>query len=112
MSQRLMYSPILVRMHCSSSTSKPPFKSGSGIRRYNKKWDKTFPQLEFDENLQGAFCKLCKKGGRSLQRTGGAWITKPFTNWKKVTQKMKSHSNYQPTSKCWKAAKITKMEGD
>ena len=33
-----------------------------------------------------------QKGGRSLQRTGGAWITKPFTNWKKTTQKMKSHS--------------------
>ncbi len=33
-----------------------------------------------------------QKGGRSLQRTGGAWITKPFTNWKKATQKMKSHS--------------------
>ncbi len=33
-----------------------------------------------------------KKGGRSLQRTGGAWITRPFTNWKKVIQKMKSHS--------------------
>ena len=26
---------------------------------------------EFDENLQGTFCKLCKKGGKSLQRTGG-----------------------------------------
>ena len=46
----------------------------------------------FDENLQGAFCKLYKMGGRSLQRTGGAWITKPFINWKKVTQKIKSHS--------------------
>ena len=31
-------------------------------------------------------------GGRSLQSTGGTWITKPFTNWKKATQKMKSHS--------------------
>ena len=39
----------------SSSTSKPPSKLGSGIRKYNKKWDKTFPWLEFDENLQGAF---------------------------------------------------------
>ena len=39
-----------------------------------------------------AFWKLCQKGGRSLQRTGGAWITKPFTNWKKVTPKMKPHS--------------------
>ena len=75
-----------------------------------------------------------KKGGRSLQRTSGAWITKPFTNWKKVTQKMKSHSKremhllscqldmkadrarkegsiYQPASKCWRAVKITKLEG-
>ena len=31
-------------------------------------------------------------GGRSLQRTGEAWISKPFTNWKKATQKMKSHA--------------------
>ena len=78
------------KKHCSSSTSKPPSKSGPGIRRYNKKWEETFPWLEFDENLQGAFCKLSKKGERSLQRTGGAWITKPFTNWKKETQKMNS----------------------
>ena len=79
--------------HCSSSSSKPPSKSGSGIRRYNqKKREETFSWLEFDENLQDAFCKLCKKGGRSLQRTGGVWITKPFTIWKKVTQKMKSYS--------------------
>ena len=45
------------KKHCSSSTSKPPSKSGSGIRRYNK----TFSWLEFDEILQGANCKLCKK---------------------------------------------------
>ena len=61
--------PNPTKNHCSSSTSKPPSKSGSGIRRCNKKWKETFPWLEFDENLQGAFCK---KGGRSLQRTGGA----------------------------------------
>ena len=79
------------KKHCSSSTSKPPSKSGSGIRRHNKKWKETFHWLEFD-NLQGTFRKLCKKGGRSLQRTGGAWITKLFTNWKKATQKIKSHS--------------------
>ena len=79
------------KKHCSSSTSKLPSKSGSGIRRYNKKWEETFPWLDFDKNLQGVFCKLCKKGGRSLQGTGVAWITKPFTNWKKATQKMESH---------------------
>ena len=80
------------RNHCSSPTSKPPSKSGSGIRRYSKEWNETFPWLELDENLQGSFCKLCKKGGRSLQKTGGAWITKPLTDWKKATQKMKPYS--------------------
>ena len=79
------------KKHCSSSTSELPSTSGSGIRRYNKKWDQTFPWLEFDENLQSAFCKFCKKCGGSLQRTGGTWITKPFTNWKRATRKMKSH---------------------
>ena len=55
------------KKHCtSSSLSKPPSKSGSGIRRYNKKWEETIPWLEFDEDLQGAFCKLCKESGRPL----------------------------------------------
>ena len=38
------------------------------------------------------FCKQCKKAGKSLQRTGGTWVTKPFTNWKKTLEKMKAHS--------------------
>ena len=42
-------------------TSKPPSKSGSGIRRYNKNWEETFPWLEFDENLQGAFSNYAKR---------------------------------------------------
>ena len=61
--------------HCLSTIFKLPSKSGSGIRRYNKNWEEILPWLEFDENLHGAFFKLCKKGGRSLQKTGGAWIT-------------------------------------
>ena len=41
--------PNPTKKHCSSTTSKPPSKSGSGIRRYNKKWEETFPWLEVDE---------------------------------------------------------------
>ena len=62
---------------------------------------RNFSQLEFLEILQGAFSKLCKKGGRSLQKTGGAWITKPFTNWKKATQKMKSHLKSEVSLLSW-----------
>ena len=46
------------KKHWSSSISKP---SGSGIRRYNKKWEETFPWLEFDKNLQGAFANYAKR---------------------------------------------------
>ena len=48
--------------------------------------------LLYDEDCQGVFCKECKKAGKSLQRTGGTWVTKPFTNWKKALEKMKAHS--------------------
>lgn len=81
------------KKHCpSASIPSSSSSSRSSTRKYNKQWELTFPWLEFDENLQGAFCKVCKKNGRSLQRIGGAWISKPFCNWKKATQKMRAHS--------------------
>ena len=61
--------------HCSSYTSKLPSKSGSGIWRYNKKWGETFPWLEFDENLQAAFSKLCKMGEDLFRGLVGLGLT-------------------------------------
>ena len=29
-------------------------------KKYNKKWEKDFPWLQYDENYQGAFCKICR----------------------------------------------------
>ena len=52
---------------------------------------KRFSWLEYNEDCKGAFCKVCRKSGKSLQRTGGVWVTKPFTNWKKAVEKMKAH---------------------
>ena len=75
-------------MH-STSTSKAPVKS-SIVRQYNKKWEEKCPWLLYDEDCQGVFVR-CKKAGKSLQRTGGTWVTKPFTN-RKALGKMKTHS--------------------
>ena len=113
MSLRLMYSPILLRSIAQvlllNHLPSQDLESGD-----TKEWEETFSWLEFDENLQFAFCKLCKKGGRSLQRTGGAWITKPFTNWKKVTQKMKLHSKvkctFYPVNWTWKLIELEKKD--
>ena len=75
------------KKHC------PAKKGKSSQRKYNKKWEKDFPWLEYDQNYEGAFCKVCRKRElHSQQKTGGAWITKPFKNWKKAVEKMKAHS--------------------
>ena len=62
------------------------------VRQYNKKWEENFPWLLYDEDCIGVFCKECERAGKSLQRTGGTWVIKPFTNWKKALEKMKAHS--------------------
>ena len=49
------------KKHCSRSTSKLPSKSGSGIRRYNKKWEETFPWLEFDDFTE-CILQIMQKG--------------------------------------------------
>ena len=75
--------------------AKSKYRAKSGRqRKYNKKWEKDLPWLEYDENYQGAFCKICRKRNQySSQKTGGAWITKPFKNWKKAVEKMRAHAN-------------------
>ena len=51
-----------------------------------------FLGLEYDKHHQDAFYNVCRKWGRSVQKTGGAWITQPFNNWKKALEKMRAHS--------------------
>ena len=64
----------------------PKYHRRSSNRKYLKAWEKDFSWLEYDADSEGTFCKVCKTfhSGRSLERTGGVWTTKPFTNWKKA----------------------------
>ena len=74
------------------SESDVPSASKKVCRRYNSKWEQAFPWLEFSEDVQGVFCKVCKKWARdSQQRSRGVWTTEPFTNWRKATEKMRTH---------------------
>ena len=89
----------------SPSPSPPPSKKAcskqskchltkSTQRKYSKSWEKDYSWLYYDEDLEGAFCKVCKQFGTSahVQRSGGVWVTKPFKNWKKAVEKMKAHA--------------------
>ena len=87
--------PPTPKKRCHGLTSQASSSQGSVStkrRHYLKRWESDFHWLEYDEDLQGAFCKHCKKWGKSNPKTGGTWITKPFSNWKKAIAKMKEHA--------------------
>ena len=77
-----------LKIQCTDKTKK--YRSVSK-RKYSKSWEKEFSWLLYDEDSEGTFCRYYKESGRSLQRTGGVWVTKPFKNWKKATEKMRAH---------------------
>ena len=58
--------------------------------KYNKKGEESFTWLTFDENFQGAFCKILQEEGNfsSKKRKN----MEPFKNWKKAIKKMKTHA--------------------
>lgn len=80
-------------------------------RKYCNTWENNFSWLEYDKDCNGAFCKICRKSGRSLQRTGGVWVTKPFSNWKKAVEKMKAHEAHIDATQAVLAAERTLREG-
>ena len=94
-----------------SSTREQHTSSTSTGRRYQKKWEKDFPWLQYDPDSDGAFCKLCRSYGRGLERTGGVWTSKPITNWKKAVQKMRAHAKSDSNTTATQAALVCKTSG-
>ena len=56
-------------------------------RKYSKNWENEFSWLVYDEDINGAFCRVCKQttAESTTQHTRGVWVTKLFQNWKNVT---------------------------
>ena len=79
---------------CTLSSSQQHYSKShpqSSTQGYSNKWEKEFTCLECSGD-QGAFCKIYKKHGILLERSGGAWMTKSFNNWKKALKKMWTQS--------------------
>ena len=71
-------SPPPSKKVCKSSKNKRYHRSVSTKRKYSKSWEKDFSWLYYDEDSEGAFCKICKQSGISgLQRTGGVGSQNP-----------------------------------
>ena len=54
-------------------------------RKYSKNWEKDFYWLVYDEDIDGAFCKVCKQvtAQRNTQHTGGVWVSKHLQTGKR-----------------------------
>ncbi len=47
--------------------------------------------MEYDQQVDGKFCGVCKKYGKPPASARGAWVTKPISNWIKATELLKQH---------------------
>ena len=60
--------------------------------KYSKNWETRVSWLVYDEDINGAFCRVCKQttAENVTQHTGSIWVTKPFQNWKKAIERIAS----------------------
>ena len=82
-------------------------------RKFSKKWEKEFSWLEYDVDVDGAFCQVCKAAydDSTVQHTGGVWVSQPFRNWKKPTEKMKAHEKSTLHCEAVEAVLLTSEQG-
>ena len=67
----------------------------------------------YDEDINGAFCRVCKQttAESHTQHTGGVWVTKPFQNWKKGTERIKGHERSSLHSQASQALLVISKQG-
>ena len=51
------------------------------------------------------------ESGRSLQRTGGVWVTRSFHNWKKAVERMRAHERSEFHTQASEAHLLTIKSG-
>ena len=86
-----------------SSTKLSRSKEAAKKKKWDPKWLKTYPWLcpiKDGRKVIGVVCELCRELGRQgkssraiEQSSGGVWVTKPFTNFGKLTEKAKWRKN-------------------
>ena len=82
-------------------------------RKYSKNWENKFSWLVYDENINGAFCRVCKQPTveGAAQHTGGVWVTKPFQNWKKDAKRMIAHERSSLHTQASQALLVISKQG-
>ena len=82
--------PPAPKKQCQGLTSQASSSQGSVStkrRHYLKRWESDFHWLEYDEDLQGAFCKHCKSGGSQILKLAGHGSLSLLATGKKPQQR-------------------------
>lgn len=59
--------------------------------KFNLKWKEKFKWIEYNQQVDGMFCQVCKQYGKPPASARGAWVTKPVNNWVKATELLRQH---------------------
>ena len=61
--------------HSSSSSSSSRMRSYKDSLSYDPKWKKKYPWMDYNSNLKGMVCTVCKAYGKVPVQAKGAWVT-------------------------------------
>ena len=95
----LLKTPVRMIMHLAQVKGYVLNLTGSTIRN----WRNLFIGCSMMKILTGLFVMYAKNGHTQLPRCG-VWIDKPFTNWRKAIEKMRSHDSSKLHLECCQIA--------
>ena len=70
---------------------------------YKEEWKKQYPWMDYDSNLKGMVCTVCKTYEKVPVQARGAWVTRPVDNWVKATTLLNNHEKSE-----WHLAAVEK----
>ena len=91
--------------HISPPRVLPKTQSHGCYRKFNIDWIKKYPWLRYSSQLDGVFCGPCAMLlPTDSRRDKGVLVNKPFSNWVKISDALKTHSSHIYHRDCMQAA--------
>ena len=81
----------ITKRSCHNSSKIHPTSTTSKKCHYLKRWETEFERLEYDEDLQVAFCKYCKKWAKASNKKEEHGLLNHLITGKAIA-KMKEHA--------------------
>ena len=95
--------------HVSPPDTLPRTYSHGCNRKFNTSWLEKFPWLRYSPMLDGVFCGACALLlDNEKRKDKGALVNRPFANWVKLSDVLKTHSNHLYHRNALQSAEVLK----